>query len=68
MEILIYQIVIGAIIVVAAIVKGEIGLKYATIGAVVWTVFHIFMPWLMLLQFVTIALAFGIGNAIVQEE
>jgi len=68
MEIIIYQIAIAAIIIVAAIIKGSKGLKYASIGAVVWTLFHIFVPWLMLVQFLTIALAYGIGNAIVQEE
>jgi len=67
MAILIYQLVIAAIIICAAIVKGEIGVRWAAIGAVIWTVFHIFAPWLMLLQFGTIAAAFATGKAIVRE-
>lgn len=67
MEILIYQIVIAAIVIGAALLKGAIGLKWAAVGTVVWTVLHIFAPWLMLIQFFTIAIAYAVGNAIVAD-
>jgi len=68
MVILIYQLVIGAIVVGGALVKGKIGLNWATTGAVVWTILHIFAPWLMLIQFGTIGVAYAIGNAIAGDE
>lgn len=68
MEILIYQLVIAGVVIGAALLKGAIGLQWAAIGAVVWTVLHIFAPWLMLIQFFTIGIAYAIGNAIVAEE
>jgi len=68
MEILIYQLVIAAIIISAALLKGRIGLNWAAIGAVIWTLFHIFAPWLMLIQFFTIAIAYSIGGAIVADD
>ena len=66
--ILTYQIVIAAIIVAGAFLKGRVGLKWATIAAVVWTLAHVPIPWLMLLQFITISIAYGIGNAIAGDE
>lgn len=68
MEILIYQLVIAAIVIGAALLKGAIGLKWAAIGAVVWTVLHIFAPWLMLIQFFTIGVAYAVGSAIVADD
>lgn len=68
MAILIYQIVIIGIIVTAALLKGSVGLKWASGAAVVWTLFHVVVPWLMLIQFVTIAIAYGLGNAIARDE
>lgn len=64
----IYQLVIAGIIILGALLKGEEGLNWTAIGAAAWTVFHIFAPWLMLLQFATIAVAYGIGTAIVKED
>lgn len=66
--VIIYQLVIACIIIAGALFKGAIGLKWTSIGAVVWTVWHIFAPWLMLLQFFTIAVAYAIGNAIVGDK
>lgn len=68
MEILIYQLVIAAIIIGAALLKGAVGLKWAAIGAVIWTVLHIFAPWLMLIQFFTIGIAYAIGGAIAADH
>ena len=68
MGILGYQLVIAAFVIGAALLKGAIGLKWAAIGALVWTMFHIFAPWLMLIQFCTIGIAYAIGNAIVVEK
>lgn len=64
----IYQFVIAGIIIAGALFKGAIGLKWTAIGAVVWTLWHIFAPWLMLIQFFTIGIAYAIGNAIVGER
>ena len=66
--VLVYQIVIAGIIIGGTLLKGAKGLKWTAIGAVVWTLWHIFVPWLMLLQFGTITLAYAIGNAIIKED
>jgi hypothetical protein len=68
MIIIIYQIIIALIIVLSAIIKGKKGLNYSLIGTIIWTLLHIFVPWLMIIQFFTILVAYGIGNAIVKEE
>ena len=68
MEILIYQAVIGSLIVGAAFLKGAIGLKWATGAAIVWTLFHVYAPWLMGIQFITIGIAYAIGNSITADE
>lgn len=68
LTVIVYQFVIAGIVIGGALLKGAVGLRWTAIGAVVWTLWHIFAPWLMLLQFFTIAIAYAIGNAIVGEE
>lgn len=68
MEIVIYQIIIGAIIIVATLLKGQIGLNCAAVAAVAWTFLHVFAPWLMLIQFAVIAVAYMVATGIVSEE
>jgi hypothetical protein len=58
-----YQALIGGIILLAScfgkeILKGAVGL------AALWTCTHIFAPWLMIVQFFTIAISGGIGYVI----
>ncbi len=68
MEILIYQIVIFSIIVAASVIKGERGCKIASIVAVVWTLFHIIMPWLMAIQLLTVYMGFVVGMRINRSD
>lgn len=56
--VLFYQALIAAIIIFAAS-KGKKALIIAVVLAVLWTLSHVFMPLLMVLQFCTI-----IGSAI----
>jgi len=67
MGIIIYQIIIAVFIISAAVLKGSSGLRFASLVALVWTLFHVFAPWLMLVQLFTIAISYGIGNAIVKD-
>ena len=68
MAIATYQIVIASIIIVAALLKGQIGANWTAGAAVIWTLFHVFAPWLMLLQFGTIVLAYTVGSFIARKE
>jgi len=64
--ILFYQLVILAIILVAARF-GESALKRVTIAVVIFTFTHVFMPWLMVLQFGTIFLGYRLGKSIIRD-
>ncbi len=65
MLILVYQLVIGGVILAAAIAAGKRGLWVSTAVAVAWTLSHVVMPWLMALQAITILLAFKAGRKFV---
>ena len=62
-----YQIVIF-IIIVAAASSGRKALYIAMFIASIWTATHIFVPWLMILQFCTIGFAFLIGLGMSKAE
>ncbi len=62
--ILIYQIVIGSIIVGAGVLFGRTGAKWAAVLAALWTLTHIILVPLMCLQFVTIACATALSFAL----
>ena len=68
MTIATYQIVIASIIIIAGLLKGGVGANWAAGAAVVWTLFHVFAPWLMLLQFGTILLAYIVARYIARNE
>lgn len=68
MAIAAYQIVIASIIIMAGFLKGQIGANWAAGAAVVWTIFHIVAPWLMLLQFGTILIAYAMGSFIARKD
>lgn len=56
-----YQITIAVIVISAGRVGGKVGCVIAAILASIWTLTHVFMPWLMILQFGTILVALVIG-------
>jgi hypothetical protein len=68
MEIVIYQLTIAGIIIIASIIKGRAGCNLASIIAVIWTLTHIFAPWLMAIQFVTIGISYLLGRSISSES
>lgn len=60
MAIIAYQIIIAVIIIVSAFFgRGALGI--IILAACLWTITHIFMPWLMILQFGTILISALIG-------
>ena len=61
MEVFIYQIIIAAIV----LISGFWGTKtknITTIVLVIFTITHIYMPWLMILQFLTISISYSVAN------
>ena len=68
MEVLIWQIGIAAAIVFAGAIFGQAGLVVATAVAVLWTLSVIQTNALVILQFITIALAWGWGKAVVDAS
>lgn len=67
MGIVIYQVVIFGIIFIAAL-GGRKPLNRTTLALCLWTLTHVFMPWLLGIQFVTIGIAFAVGRAISKPE
>ena len=67
MEIAIYQAVIFGIIFISAL-GGRKALNRTTVVLCLWTLTHVFMPWLLGVQFVTIAIAFSVGRSISKPE
>lgn len=63
MAIAIYQAVIFGIIVISSFGGRKI-LVRTTIALSLFTLTHVFMPWLVGVQFVTIAIAYGVGSSI----
>jgi hypothetical protein len=63
MAIIGYQILIAAIILICSFF-GRTAYSIAVGGACLWTITHIFMPWLMVIQFITIGIASLIGYPI----
>ena len=63
MAIIGYQIVIAGIIIICSFF-GRTAYSFAVGGACLWTATHIFMPWLMILQYFTIGIAALIGYPI----
>jgi hypothetical protein len=63
MAILIYQVVLAGIILFSALQGRKALYKSATVLSM-WTLTHLFMPWLVGLQFATIVIAFFIGLGI----
>ncbi len=59
MGILAYQIVIALIIIISGY-SGKKSLNTATIIIILFTITHVFMPWLMIVQFITIAISYSI--------
>lgn len=55
--VLIYQIVIGGIIVICGALGSRKAVAIAAILAAIWTLTHVIMPPLMCVQFVTITVA-----------
>ena len=66
--ILIYQIIIGAMIVGAGALFGRTGAKWGAVIAAVWTLTHVIFPPLMCLQFVTITAATAVAFAIAKRR
>lgn len=62
--IIVYQLLIAGFIIGAAVKGGRTGCVIAAVIASLWTLTHIFMAWLMLLQFGTVAVATIIGLSI----
>ena len=60
MGVLGYQALIGGIIISSGFF-GKARFKLVMLVAVVWTLAHVYIPWLMFLQFVTIFISGGIG-------
>lgn len=65
MLILVYQLVIAGLILASATAAGKRGLWIGTAVAVVWTLTHVVVPWLMGLQAITIFLAVALGRRLV---
>jgi len=63
MAILIYQLLIASIILFSALFSRR-ALYRASATLSMWTLTHLFMPWLMALQFGTITVAFIVGLVI----
>jgi len=63
-----YQAAIAAIIIGAAIMSGRKACIVAVVLASIWTLTHIFVLWLMVLQFVTVAVAAFIGLSIAPKS
>lgn len=63
MAILGYQVTIAFIIIIASLF-GKKSFYIAVGGAIIWTLTHVFMPWLMIVQFFTIFIAYSIGRGI----
>lgn len=68
LAVIFYQIIIGGIIVLSAKLWGRKALGLATIIAIIWTIMHIFVMWLMILQFITIIVAYNIGKGFIKNE
>ena len=68
LAVIFYQIIIGGIIVLSAKLWGRKALGLATIIAIIWTIMHIFVMWLMILQFITIIVAYNIGKGFIKTE
>lgn len=67
LAVIFYQIIIGGIIVLSAKLWGRKALGLATIIAIIWTIMHIFVMWLMILQFITIIVAYNIGKGFIKN-
>lgn len=67
MAVAIYQLVIGSIVVLSSFV-GRSALYRTTLVLSLWTLTHVFMPWLLALQAATIAVAFTIGRSRVRAQ
>ncbi len=65
--VLFYQVVIIAMILIAALF-GRTALNRTALSLVLFTFMNVWMQWLMILQFVTIFVAFYIGRAISPER
>lgn len=64
--ILIYQAVIFSIIVISAY-SGRRARNIAVIGTAIFTLVNVFMPWLVIVQLITILIAYGISSGIVER-
>ena len=67
MEVLIYQIVIACII----LISGYSGIRtknITTIILILFTLTHVFMPWLMILQFITIGISYSVATATTRKK
>ena len=58
MMVLLYQLLIFLIIVLSR------ANMVVVAGCIIWTTTHVIMPWLMILQFITIAVGWFIGAAL----
>ncbi|WJJ96348.1 hypothetical protein [Algibacter luteus] len=67
MEVFIYQIVIAALIIISGY-SGKKAKVITTIIIALFTITHIFMPWLMILQFITIAISFSVASYIANKK
>lgn len=66
MTIVTYQILISLTIIFSGIFAGEKMLTTITEGWAVWTLTHVFIPWLMFLQFATIGLSWLIASSYIK--
>jgi len=67
MVVLFYQVVIFGIVIISAF-GGRKALNRTAVVLCLWTLTHVFMPWLLAVQFVTIAVAFSVGRCIVRPS
>jgi len=63
-----YQIIIAILVIGSAQLKAKKGLYIALIFTSLWTITHIFVPWLMVLQFTTIIVSGFIGFSITNNK
>lgn len=67
MEVLFYQVIIFVAIFISSLKSRKV-LNLITLIIALFTITHIFMPWLMVVQFITITVAYMIGRRISIKE